>query len=51
MVLRLAESPGLSLRERNEVLLTAGYAPVYSESRRSLIVNARLTIGRSSTYG
>jgi transcriptional regulator with XRE-family HTH domain len=32
MVVRLAESLGLSLRERNELLLTAGFAPVYSES-------------------
>lgn len=32
MVVRLAESLGLSLRERNELLLSAGYAPVYSES-------------------
>lgn len=33
MVVRLAESLGLSLRERNELLLSAGYAPVYAESR------------------
>jgi transcriptional regulator with XRE-family HTH domain len=33
MVVRLAESLGLSLRERNELLLAAGFAPVYSESR------------------
>ncbi|HEY7489438.1 MAG TPA: helix-turn-helix transcriptional regulator [Streptosporangiaceae bacterium] len=32
MVVRLAESLGLSLRERNELLLSAGYAPVYAES-------------------
>lgn len=32
MVLRLAESLQLSLRERNELLLTAGYAPVFGES-------------------
>jgi transcriptional regulator with XRE-family HTH domain len=32
MVVRLAESLGLSLRERNELLLAAGFAPVYSES-------------------
>ena len=33
MVVRLAESLGLSLRERNDLLLAAGYAPVYAESR------------------
>jgi transcriptional regulator with XRE-family HTH domain len=33
MVLRLAESLELSLRERNALLLAAGYAPVYPESR------------------
>ncbi|MBP2707939.1 helix-turn-helix domain-containing protein [Microbispora sp. RL4-1S] len=32
MVVRLAESLGLSLRERNELLVAAGYAPVYAES-------------------
>ncbi|MFC0439956.1 helix-turn-helix domain-containing protein [Kutzneria buriramensis] len=32
VVLRLAESLGLSLRERNALLLTAGYAPAYQES-------------------
>jgi hypothetical protein len=32
MVVRLAESLGLSLRERNELLLAAGYAPVYAET-------------------
>ena len=32
MVLRLAESLQLTLRERNELLLSAGYAPVYPES-------------------
>ncbi|MFD9129981.1 helix-turn-helix domain-containing protein [Kitasatospora sp. NPDC059571] len=32
MVLRLADSLGLSLRECNELLLTAGYAPAYPES-------------------
>jgi transcriptional regulator with XRE-family HTH domain len=32
MVVRLAESLDLPLRERNELLLAAGYAPVYSES-------------------
>ncbi|MBC6458917.1 helix-turn-helix domain-containing protein [Actinomadura sp. HBU206391] len=32
MVVRLAESLGMSLRERNELLLSAGYAPVYPES-------------------
>jgi transcriptional regulator with XRE-family HTH domain len=32
MVVRLAESLELSLRERNALLLTAGYAPVYPES-------------------
>ena len=29
MVIRLAESLGLPLRERNELLLKAGYAPAY----------------------
>jgi transcriptional regulator with XRE-family HTH domain len=33
MVVRLAESLDLSLRERNELLLAAGFAPIYSESR------------------
>lgn len=33
LVLRLAESLGLSLRERNGLLLAAGYAPVFAESR------------------
>lgn len=33
MVLRLAESLQLSLRERNELLVTAGYVPVFGESR------------------
>ncbi len=33
MVVRLAESLGLSLRERNDLLLAAGYAPIYAESR------------------
>ncbi|MEW9528563.1 helix-turn-helix domain-containing protein [Microbispora sp. NPDC049125] len=32
MVIRLAESLDLSLRERNELLLAAGYAPIYAES-------------------
>lgn len=32
IVVRLAESLGLSLRERNALLLTAGYAPVFTES-------------------
>jgi transcriptional regulator with XRE-family HTH domain len=33
MVLRLAESLELSLRERNGLLLAAGYAPVFAESQ------------------
>jgi transcriptional regulator with XRE-family HTH domain len=33
IVLRLAESLDLTLRERNALLLTAGYAPVFAESR------------------
>jgi transcriptional regulator with XRE-family HTH domain len=33
IVLRLAESLELTLRERNALLLTAGYAPVFAESR------------------
>ncbi|MFB4267644.1 helix-turn-helix domain-containing protein [Nonomuraea sp. GTA35] len=33
MVVRLAESLDLSLRERNGLLLAAGFAPVYTESR------------------
>jgi len=33
IVVRLAESLELSLRERNGLLLSAGYAPVFSESR------------------
>lgn len=32
MVLRLAESLDLTLRERNELLLVAGYAPAFPES-------------------
>ncbi|MEV7415517.1 helix-turn-helix transcriptional regulator [Streptomyces sp. NPDC089919] len=32
MVVRLAESLGLTLRERNALLLSAGYAPAYPES-------------------
>jgi transcriptional regulator with XRE-family HTH domain len=32
MVVRLAEALGLSLRERNGLLLAAGYAPVFAES-------------------
>jgi len=32
MVVRLAESLELSLRERNDLLVAAGYAPIYSES-------------------
>ncbi len=32
MVIRLAESLGLPLRERNELLLLAGYAPAYPET-------------------
>jgi transcriptional regulator with XRE-family HTH domain len=31
MIIRLAEALGLPLRERNQLLLAAGYAPVYSE--------------------
>ncbi|MBT2478007.1 helix-turn-helix domain-containing protein [Streptomyces sp. ISL-94] len=34
MVVRLAESLGLTLRERNSLLLAAGYAPAYAESPR-----------------
>ena len=33
IVVRLAESLGLSLRERNGLLLAAGYAPAFAESR------------------
>jgi hypothetical protein len=33
IVLRLAESLGLSLRERNALLLSAGFAPIFAESR------------------
>ena len=33
MVVRLAETLELSLRERNALLLAAGYAPVFPESR------------------
>jgi transcriptional regulator with XRE-family HTH domain len=32
MVVRLAETLGLSLRDRNTLLLAAGYAPVYAET-------------------
>src|SRR3712207_9139446 len=34
-ILRLAEELDLPLRERNHLLLAAGYAPVYSEAARS----------------
>lgn len=34
MVVRLAESLGLTLRERNSLLLSAGYATLYAESAR-----------------
>ncbi len=33
MVVRVSEALGLPLRERNALLLTAGYAPVYPETR------------------
>lgn len=33
MVIRLAETLGLTLRERNALLLAAGYAPAFPESR------------------
>jgi MmyB-like transcription regulator ligand binding domain len=33
MVVRLAESLGLPLRERNRLLLAAGFAPGYPETR------------------
>jgi transcriptional regulator with XRE-family HTH domain len=33
IVIRLAETLGLSLRERNALLLAAGYAPAFAESR------------------
>ncbi len=33
IVLRLAETLGLTLRERNALLLAAGYAPAFAESR------------------
>jgi transcriptional regulator with XRE-family HTH domain len=33
IVLRLAESLGLSLRQRNALLLAAGFAPMFAESR------------------
>jgi transcriptional regulator with XRE-family HTH domain len=33
LVTRLAEAMGLTLRERNALLVAAGYAPVYPESR------------------
>ncbi|MFI7632675.1 helix-turn-helix domain-containing protein [Nonomuraea sp. NPDC049400] len=32
LVIRLAESLGLSLRERNDLLAAAGYAPIFTES-------------------
>jgi hypothetical protein len=32
MVVRLAETLELSLRERNQLLLAAGYAPLFPES-------------------
>lgn len=35
LVIRLAEALELSLRERNALLLRAGYAPVYEEMSRS----------------
>jgi transcriptional regulator with XRE-family HTH domain len=46
MVLRLGSKLGLPLRERNTLLLAAGYAPMYSESRldESALAAARKAI-------
>jgi transcriptional regulator with XRE-family HTH domain len=33
VVLRLAEALGLALRERNQLLISAGYAPMYAETQ------------------
>lgn len=52
MVVRLAESLGLTLRERNSLLLTAGYVPVYAESARdSADIEPAMTALRSILTG
>src|ERR1700677_3283227 len=51
MVVRLAESLELPLRERNELLLAAGYAPAYPESSLDdpALAPARTAIGHILT--
>ncbi|MFG2710727.1 helix-turn-helix domain-containing protein [Streptomyces goshikiensis] len=52
MVVRLAESLALSLRERNALLLAAGYAPAYEESPRdAATIEPAMTALRSILTG
>ncbi|WP_327282034.1 MULTISPECIES: helix-turn-helix transcriptional regulator [unclassified Streptomyces] len=52
MVVRLSESLGLTLRERNSMLLSAGYAPAYAESpRESAAVGPAMEALRSILTG
>ncbi|MCX4524449.1 MULTISPECIES: helix-turn-helix domain-containing protein [unclassified Streptomyces] len=52
MVVRLAEALGLTLRERNALLLTAGYAPAYAESPRdAATIEPAMTALRSILTG
>ncbi len=45
MVVRLAETLGVPLRERNALLLAAGYAPLYAERP---LASAELAPARSA---
>ena len=51
MVVRLTESLGLPLRERNELLLAAGYAPAYPQTSLDdpALAPVRARCGTSST--
>ncbi|MBT2459485.1 helix-turn-helix domain-containing protein [Streptomyces sp. ISL-86] len=52
MVVRLAESLGLTLRERNSLLLAAGFAPAYAESPRdAAAIEPAMTALRSILTG
>lgn len=46
MVIRLAESLEIPLRERNTLLLTAGYAPAYQETRWNDLTSIRSALER-----
>lgn len=46
MVIRLAESLEIPLRERNTLLLAAGYAPAYQESRWQDLTPVRVALER-----